>query len=89
MLALPEGTVLYNDFFTNHITRPKGCEDAVTRVPNAAAASSFVYDEYTKSMWHVGAAGQLYNVGRELTLKDYREHWSAYNNNHNKDCSSC
>jgi hypothetical protein len=97
MFTLPDGTVLYNDNVSaiNHTARPKGCEDAVTRVPmmmiNAAAGSStatapvFVYDEYTKTMWTAGAGGQLYNYmnGKELTLKDYRQYWKDYNNNNN------
>ena len=79
MLALPKDAVLYNDLSTNHIARPTGCD--VTTVPAPIArknvSAAFVYDEYTKTMWSVGAAGQLYYInGKELTLKDYRAHWA-------------
>ena len=86
MPALPKDFVLYNDLTTNHIIRPTGCD--VTKVPapvaNKNVSRAFVYDEYTKTMWVVGAGGKLYNAnGKELTLADYSAYCAQFN--HSKD----
>jgi hypothetical protein len=87
MPALPKDFVLYNDLVTNHIIRPTGCD--VTKIPAPVAtknvSGAFVYDEYTKTMWVVGAAGKLINAyGRLLTLDGYRAYWaqSVYSKDH-------
>ena len=87
MPALHDDFVLYNDLVTNHTRLPKGCD--VTKVPapvaNKNVSRAFVYDEYTKTMWVVGAAGKLINAdGRLLTLDGYRAYWaqSVYSKDH-------
>ena len=76
-ILLKEDIILYNDLTTNHATHPKGFSvNSFPIAPLCSVAASFVYDEYTKSMWSCGAGGMLYLNGKELTLKAYRAYWA-------------